>query len=146
MSSTGQDTPKKSKLLGIGTAKVVILLLLLVILYHVVRGNNENFGFRGMSYTAGATQRVVGQEFSGTNQMPYESGYNTQVLDRLPGVPLSPAVVDNLERVETFAGQKQTRGPLKQEEILAAQLYNEHFTSPDDLVKQELSSAKEFSA
>jgi hypothetical protein len=130
---------------GHSATKIVILVLLLMILYYVVPvRKNEHFGFRGQSYSAGASQRILGTEFSSTDQKPYEAGYNSQILNQLPGVESSQQ-----EHFSSISGEKkraQTRGPLKQEEILANQLYSEHFTSPDDIVKRELSTAREFSA
>jgi len=144
MSTQNESKPsEKSSWKGYSATKVVILILLLLILYYVVPKKGENFdGFRGQSYSAGATQRVVQQEFSGTNQQPYESGYNTQILNQLP----LPESSRNVTERFSPSSAKQTRGPLRQEEILAAQLYSEHFTSPDDIVKQELVAAKEFTA
>lgn len=131
---------ESGKVFGYGPAKIVILILLLIILFCVHKRAPENF--RGLSYSAGADQRFQ-QEPSATNQVPYETGYNMQILSRLPGI--SHKKIDPSTFQEHF--RAQNKPPLKQEEVLASQLFSEHMSaSPDDVVKNEISAAHEFSA
>jgi hypothetical protein len=117
--------------------KLLIVVLLLMIVYKLYVKKEH---LRPLSYSAGANQRSMMQEFSGTNQRPYETGYTAQVLDAFP-FPNTPASQIALEQAnEHFTPAAQTS-----EEILAAQLYKEHF-SPDDVVRSEIQSARTYTA
>lgn len=137
----------ETKIFGYRPAKLAVLILLLIILFYVVRNGNKPENFRGISYSAGATQRFQ-QELTATNQGPYETGYNFTVLSAMPGVSdkrMDPSAIERMTSGTNIT--HQNKPPLKQEEILAAQLYSEHMSaSPDDVVKREINAAQEFSA
>jgi len=117
--------------------KLLIVILLLMIVYKLYIKKEH---LRPLSYTAGANQRSMMQEFSGTNQRPYETGYNDQVLNAFPFPDTSASQIALEQANEHFTPAAQTS-----EEILAAQLYQEHF-SPDDFVKSEIQTVRNYTA
>lgn len=66
----------------------VLLVLLLVIVWSLKK-KNENLigsGVQDQVFTAGATIRRLGQEFSGTNQGDYTIVHNDELKELMPGV------------------------------------------------------------
>jgi len=122
----------------IGVKLLIVTLLLMIVYKLYIKKENMH----ALSYSAGASQRSMMQEFSGTNQRPYETGYNAQILNAFP-FPDTPASDIALARAnEHFSEVPPSQSS---EEILAAQLYKEHF-SPDDIVKAEIQAARSFTA
>ena len=121
-----------------------ILVLLLIVLYQVTMFKQKEH-LRALSYSAGADLRSMQQEFSGTNQRPYETGYNDQILNAFPFPDHSLESGVGQERFKGRREKSSTQIPPSQaqEEILAAQLYREHL-SPDALVKDEIQAARNF--
>ena len=128
-------------------AKITVLAVLLVVLYQVLVLYKMSMSaperFHALSYSAGANLRTK-TELSATNQMPYETGYNSQILQALPLPGVSQAQLQaNIRNEHMSTSPKQA---LSQEEILAGQLYKESFTSPDMEVGNELVASKGYSA
>ena len=125
--------------------KLLIVTLLLVIVYGLYVKRER---MHALSYSAGAGQRSMMQEFSGTNQRPYTTGYNDQILEAFPFPDTPKSQIELEEKNEHFRGRREHAVPASQtsEEILAAQLYREHFDSPDALVKSEIQTARSYSA
>jgi hypothetical protein len=119
--------------------KLLIVVLLLMIVYKLYIKKER---MHVLSYSAGADQRSMQQEFSGTNQRPYETGYNAQVLDAFPFADTPESQIALAQANEHFSGVPPSQNS---EEVLAAQLYKEHF-SPDDIVKSEIQTARGYTA
>jgi hypothetical protein len=126
--------------------KLLIVVLLLVIVYNQYYKKER---MHVISYSAGADQRSTQQEFSGTNQRPYETGYNSSVLDAFPFPDQSEDALLLAQANEHFSGRREHASNIPpsqaSEEILAANLYREHF-APDDIVKAEIATARTYSA
>lgn len=124
--------------------KLLIVALLVIILYNVVELKKKEHMI--LSYSAGADQRSMMQEFSGTNQRPYETGYNDQIIQQLPIPGVSQAQINLERRLEHMAAIPTSQA---QEEALAAALYNssnqEHM-APDTYVRDEIAEARSYSA
>ena len=119
--------------------KLLIVVLLLMLVYKLYI---KKECMHVMSYTSGAGQRSMMQEFSSTNQRPYTTGYNDQILNAFP-FPNTPESEIALARAnEHFRDVPPSQAS---EEVLAAQLYKEHF-SPDDIVKSEIQTARSYTA
>lgn len=130
----------------------LVVLLLLVVIVRLVNNitllkiNNESMRNRAMSYSSGATQRFM-QDPSATDQRSYATGYNFQELNTLPR-PEEPQGMDARDMSNAAVSEGFTGDFLNQEEVLAAQLYNEGFTSisPEQQVASELAIGRGFTA
>jgi hypothetical protein len=116
---------------------LVVLAILLLLWYQKTYPAKAAELFRssgigvGQSYTSGATMRF-NSEPTGTNQLPYATQRNAQILDAPPGI-----------RTEHLQVDRTTM--LTQEDELAKRLYTEQMTdSPIDVVSSELRAAKQF--
>jgi len=118
---------------------IVILVLLIVAAKYAQGLNSEGY----LSYSSGAGMRFR-QTPTATNQMPYQTGYNDDILTTLPTPAPAPASTPApAPAPEHFGGEFQD-----QESILARQLYEEgqEHMSPEEQVSNELAAARGFSA
>lgn len=117
---------------------LAVVVILVIVLYRILLLKQERL--RTLSWSAGADQRSTQQEFSGTNQRPYETGYNMDILQAFP----FPDEKEHFNGRREHARNNQIPPSQAQEEVLAAQLYREHL-APDAMVKDELQTARVYS-